>query len=185
MKSTDYKAIQDMMIRYEGYLQCRRFDLICDHLLSRNEDMTYERSDLESPVHGKENILLFFEEASGKIEENGGFYRCDFSNSGTVSFSQDEKSAKGIWLTVGFICERESHTDASLYRYYKVFGQRCVDFVLEEGCWRMKNISWKEMMRLGPYLYDNAKATGWISLKDRRWELPPDEHTPVWERRSK
>ena len=180
MNSKDYKAIQDVQLRYDGYIQCRRFDLIERQLISAGDNVSYQHSDLPGKVEGKKALHNCFEQFGRRIDENGGFYRTDLSSQGVIRFSEDGQGAKGSWLTIGFRCVRDSEKGPSSYNYYRVYGYRETEFILESGEWKMKNISWKEISALGPVPYDNSEGTGWISLKDRRWELPPNEHTEPW-----
>lgn len=184
MTSRDYKAVQDVQLRYDTYIQGRRFDLIQSELFSQRDDIALEHSDLAKPASGREQVFACYQTAADQFEKNGGFLRSDLCTSQVLTFSPDGKTAEGVWLTIGVVCEKDAfgHTGESC-PLYRVMGQRRTRFVLEHGQWKIHKISWQQICRLGPVRYEPSKCTGWNGLRERRWELPPTEHSAPWEGR--
>ncbi len=181
MTSKDYKAVQDAQLQYETYVQSRRFDQIVDKLLSRREDVLFSHSDLKQEVKGRSEVVRFYKCLAAAFEKNGGFLRTDLSTSQVLSFSPDGKSATGTWLTIGVECRKEAFGYTSEpYPMFRLFGQRRTQFVQEGGLWKMKEIHWQEIFRLGPIAYAQSKCTGWSGLRERCWELPPTDHSGPW-----
>lgn len=181
MTSRDYKQIQDLQLRYENYVQCRRFDLIELELLSTGNDLCYTHSDLDAPVTGRSAVLDMYRDAAEQFEKNNGFLRCDLSASQVLEIDKDGLHARGTWLTIGVLCKQEAFgLGKGQYELYRVMGQRHTEFVKEGDAWRMRTIQWKKLCELGPIQYDPEKCSGWSGVRERRWELPPTEKSRPW-----
>ena len=180
MTTKDYKTIQDMQLRYDTYVQGRRFDLIVSELLSSQAD-SFFHDGYGIYASGHNEVVEAFKNIEKIFDQNGGFYRCDLCTSEVISFSPDGRTANGIWLTLGIECKKEAfRIKEAPYPFFKVMGQRSTDFNKEDGSWKIKKTAWRKICDIGPCEYDPMKCTGWSGVRERRWELPPTENCGEW-----
>lgn len=184
MTSKDYKAVQDLQLRYDTYVQGRRFDLILGQLFSAREDIAVAYSDLQAPAEGRRAVEALYRLAEEKTRENGGFLRTDLCTSQVLEFTPEGNCAAGTWLTIGAVLEGAAFGNAGeSMPFYRVMGQRHAQFLLEAGQWKLWKTEWTRICTLGPASYRAEACTGWSGVRERRWELPPEEHCRPWDGR--
>lgn len=157
----DMLAIQKLQAKYANYLFTQRYDKIFDELYAQDDpDVSVEFSD-SGVYRGARSVRALYA-AFGVTRKIPGFFLMHMTVDPYIEIAADGRSARSQWLSPGIT---GSDTSAGW-----VFGPYYVDYVKENGQWRILHsnlapivrtrfgVSWAEAT-------DNGTVRGVLSVK--------------------
>lgn len=124
----DMLAIQKLQAKYANYLFTQRYDEIFDELYAqKNPDVSVEFSD-SGVYRGPESVRALYK-AFDVTRKIPGFFLMHMTVDPYIEIAADGRSARSQWLSPGIT---GSDTSAGW-----VFGPYYVDYVKEDGEWRI------------------------------------------------
>jgi hypothetical protein len=124
----DMLAIQKLQAKYANYLFTQRYDKIFDELYAQHDpDVSVEFSD-SGVYRGARSVRALYE-AFDVTRKIPGFFLMHMAVDPYIEIAADGRSARSQWLSPGII---GSDTSAGW-----VFGPYYVDYVKENGQWRI------------------------------------------------
>jgi len=146
----DEQAIQRLQSKYAHYLFTQRFDRIVDECFARHEaGVSVEFSD-SGVYRGLASIRRLYE-AFMTTKRVPGFFILHMAVNPYIEIARDGRSARSHWLSPGAV---GSNTSAGW-----VWGPYYVDYVKEEGEWRIVHSN------LAP-LFRNRYEVSWAEARD-------------------
>jgi len=150
MRLEDQLAIQRLQSQYAHYLFTQRFDRIVEDCFARHAaDVSVEFSD-SGVYRGLASIRALYA-AFMKAKQVPGFFILHMAVNPYIQIARDGRSARSHWLSPGAV---GSNTAAGW-----VWGPYYVDYVKEEGEWRILHSN------LAP-LFRNRYEVSWAEAKD-------------------
>ena len=145
----DIRAIEKLQAKYVNYLYTQKFDKVVDECFAQHvEDVSVEFSD-SGVYKGLDHIRALYH-AFNKVKEIPGWFIMHMTVNPYIEIAKDGKTARSHWLSPGIT---GSNTSAGW-----VFGPYYVDYVKEDGEWRMQHTNLAALVRTS-FETSWAKAT--------------------------
>lgn len=147
----DLLELQKLQSKYAHYLFTQRYDRIADECFAqRSQDVTLEFSD-SGLYRGLEKIRAVFRDFEAAKARIPGFFILHMTVNPYIEVARDGRSARSHWLSPGAV---GSDTSAGW-----VWGPYYVDYVKEDGAWRILHSN------LAP-LFRNRYEVSWAQATD-------------------
>jgi hypothetical protein len=148
-KLEDVLAIQKLQAKYASYLFLQRYDRIFDELYAqKNPDVSVEFSD--SGIYRGADSVRGLYQAFDVTKKIPGFFLMHMTVDPYIEVAADGQSARSQWLSPGIT---GSNTSAGW-----VFGPYYIDYVKEDGEWRILHSNLAPIVRTS-FDVSWAKAT--------------------------
>jgi SnoaL-like domain len=145
----DVQEIEKLQAKYTQYLFTQKYDRIVDECFAQHvDDVTVEFSD-SGVYKGLDHIRALYA-AFMKTKQIPGFFIMHMTVDPYIEISKDGKTARSNWLSPGIT---GSNTSAGW-----VWGPYYVDYVKEDGHWRITHTNLAALVRTN-YETSWAKAT--------------------------
>ncbi len=147
----DELAIQKLQSKYAHYLFTQRYDRIVEECFAlHSDDVTLEFSD-SGVYRGLESIRAVYRDFEAAKRRIPGFFILHMAVNPYIEVARDGRSAHSHWLSPGAV---GSNSSAGW-----VWGPYYIDYVTEEGEWRILHSN------LAP-LFRNRYEVSWAEAKD-------------------
>jgi len=146
----DIQAIEKLQSKYVQLLYTQRYDRIVDECFAQhNDDVTVEFSD-SGVYKGIDHVRALYH-AFDRTKEIPGWFIMHMTVNPYIEIAKDGMSARSHWLSPGIT---GSNTSAGW-----VFGPYYVDYVKEDGEWRIQHTNLAALVR-------NKYETSWAKATD-------------------
>ena len=146
----DIQAIEKLQAKYVQYLYTQHYDEIVDECFAQHvQDVSVEFSD-SGVYKGLDHIRALYH-AFNKTKQIPGWFIMHMTVNPYIEISKDGKTAHSHWLSPGIT---GSNTSAGW-----VFGPYYVDYVKEDGEWRMQHTNLAALVR-------TSFETSWANATD-------------------
>jgi hypothetical protein len=163
----DVTAIQKLQAKYVHYLLTHRFDRVIEEIMARSPDVSVEFSD-SGVYRGQDSVRRLYE-AFEETKEIPGFFIMHTTVNPYIEIAADGRSARSHWLSPG---ATGSNTSSRW-----VWGQYYVDYIKEDGEWRIQRSN------LVP-LFRNVYEVSWAEAEEhgtvRTLPVEPDEPSTLY-----
>ena len=163
-KVEDLLEIQQLQSQYAYWLFTQQYDQIADHCFAQRADgVAIEFSD-SGVYQGIEGVRRIFK-AFAATRSIPGFFTLHMTVNPYIVIAVDGQSAKSVWLSPGAAASRAGA------RW--IWGPYYVDYVREDGCWKIRSTVFAPLFR-NRYEHSWVEETDHGSVKGPFAACPPD-----------
>ena len=173
MKADAVVRIANAQGRFTIYYNNGEYDRIVDELFAKNPDVSINLRDAKLFGRGVEQIRNVLKEiAKRKADAPYKHKELHMINSPIVRVSSKEKTAQAIWATMSYIIKpNESASDDTIIAE-PLTTRMDVDFINEDGEWRIQNLDWYIYTSLNPWECPKGELSNWANNDSARLSVP-------------